>query len=134
MPPATTEFPVKVDISKDIYRPFPEIDQVDKVAEGAKDAFGTASAALASLSSALQAGDAAAVQSCFLSSQCFWRDSVSLTYHFRTFLDAAVGLNLVVRAKLHGAKDFKPVPGVAMATNAGPKKVGSEIQTWSEST
>lgn len=120
------EFPVRADIHKQIYRAFPEVDVSVLGTIQPEDAAQIAATALESLSSATKDGDSSALSRCFLSEQSFWRDSVALTYHFRTFNDAAqIASNLLARCQFHGANDFKllPGPGSARVTNAGPKQV-----------
>lgn len=69
--------------------------------------------ALQSLTDALEAGDISQLKAAFLSSQAYWRDLLSFTFHFRTLNDGptiAPALNQL--AKERGlAGGFKFVPG-----------------------
>lgn len=54
-------------------------------APSAKEATGIAVAVLDKLRDGLSAGDVAAVQDLFFPQQAYWKDSLALTYHLRTF-------------------------------------------------
>ncbi|KAK0726917.1 hypothetical protein B0T26DRAFT_747310 [Lasiosphaeria miniovina] len=49
-----------------------------------------ATAVLSAFNAAVAAGDAAALASCFLAEQAYWRDQLALTYHLRSFTTPAV--------------------------------------------
>ncbi|KAL8393977.1 hypothetical protein RB595_003663 [Gaeumannomyces hyphopodioides] len=58
---------------------------VDEAAMTSEQCAAVASGVLAALNVALTAGDAAAGEACFYPGQAYWRDSVALTWHLRTF-------------------------------------------------
>lgn len=83
------EYPPRANLTKDVYRPFPELP--DKLPPPEElNAPALVAKSLRSLTDALGAEDVKKVKSCFLTSQAYWRDLLSLTYHFRTFNDAGV--------------------------------------------
>ncbi|KAL8337475.1 hypothetical protein RB598_006395 [Gaeumannomyces tritici] len=53
-------------------------------------------AVLGALNAALAAGDAAAGEACFHPGQAYWRDSLALTWHLRTFLTGRVAAAALV--------------------------------------
>lgn len=82
-------YPPRASLTSDVYRPFPVLpDKVPSPEEVNAPALVVKS--LRSLTDALGAEDVGKVKSCFLTSQSYWRDLLSLTYHIRTFNDASV--------------------------------------------
>ena len=69
--------------------------------------------ALQSLTDGLSAGDNLQLRNAFLSSQAYWRDLLSFTFHFRTFNDGPVIAPALKKlAKERGlVSGFKFVPG-----------------------
>lgn len=91
------EYPPKVSLAKDVYRPFPtqpaSISQVD-------DPVTIVSQTLTSLATALGKGDVEQVKGCFLAQQAYWRDVLAFTWHMRTFTDkSSIAPALVELAK-----------------------------------
>lgn len=83
------EYPPRANLANDVYRPFPELP--DKLPQPEElNAPALVANSLHSLTDALDAEDVKKVKSCFLTSQSYWRDLLSFTYHFRTFNDAGV--------------------------------------------
>ncbi|KAF3764155.1 hypothetical protein M406DRAFT_71282 [Cryphonectria parasitica EP155] len=81
------EYPPQASLSKEVYRPFPTLPTNFPIDPASIDAAALVQTGLTSLHDALQANDLAAVKSCFLGSQAYWRDLVALTWHIRTFND-----------------------------------------------
>ncbi|KUI59726.1 putative indole-3-pyruvate monooxygenase YUCCA11 [Cytospora mali] len=87
--PELEEYPPRASLTKDVYRPFPLLpDNLPSPEE--VDAPALANNSLSSLTDALGTEDARKVKLCFSSSQSYWRDLLSFTYHFRTFNDAGI--------------------------------------------
>ncbi|ROW04748.1 hypothetical protein VMCG_04719 [Cytospora schulzeri] len=106
------EYPPRASLAKDVYRPFPVLpdklpspDEVDAPALIARS--------LRSLTDALGAEDVHKIKSCFLASQSYWRDLLSLTYHIRTFSDAdVIGPAIMTLTRKRGLLGgFEVIPG-----------------------
>ena len=95
-------YPPQASLQSDVYRPFPILP--DKLPSPKEvDAPALVAQSLHSLTEALGADELGKVKSCFLTSQSYWRDLLSLTYHIRTFNDAGViAPALVTLAKKRG--------------------------------
>jgi hypothetical protein len=90
----------------------------------APDPATTCTEVLESLSKALEAGEVSKVNELFYEEQCYWRDQLALTYHFRTIKDReAVSLALVGRAALAKVGNVAVIPNTARLTHAGPTLV-----------
>jgi hypothetical protein len=106
------EYPPKHSLHKDIYRPFPSLPGN---LPGSSDIDGAAlvNKALQALTDTLETGDVQQLKNVFLSSQAYWRDLLSFTFHLRTLNDgpviAAALKNLAKERGLVGG--FKFVPG-----------------------
>ncbi|KAK2598827.1 hypothetical protein N8I77_012212 [Diaporthe amygdali] len=106
------EYPPKCSLQKDIYRPFPPLpDKLPATAD--VDGAALVTKALQSLTDALEAEDISQLKALFLSSQAYWRDLLSFTFHIRTLNDGPVIApalkKLVGERSLVGG--FKFVPG-----------------------
>ncbi|CAN8101232.1 unnamed protein product [Discula destructiva] len=100
--PQSDEYPPKVNLARDIYRPFPPLPaSLPPPAETNAPALITN--ALGSLTAALQAGDVTQLKACFLASQAYWRDILALTWHLRTFNDGlGIAPSLLALARQRG--------------------------------
>jgi hypothetical protein len=77
------EFPHKVDLVEDLYRPFPitshlPTDASDKASDLIENV-------LVKLGCAMEKCDVSELSSLFFTDQAYWRDTLALTYHLRTF-------------------------------------------------
>lgn len=104
------DFPPKVDIATEIYQPLPELT-VD-VDWDILDASTTAEQVLTAFSTALDA-DNNAFSELFLP-QSYWRDTLALTSHLRTFKDCERITNVFKKVnKEHRIHGIAIVPGSA---------------------
>lgn len=77
---------------------------VDRAAMAGEEPAKQAQAVLDRLNSSLAAGDARALEDCFLASQAYWKDALALTYHLRTFTTPGViAAGLLETRELRGA-------------------------------
>lgn len=75
----------------------------------ADDATVVAAAVLDKLNAALATKDVKAVEACFFPGQSYWRDNLALTYHLRTFFNAArIASSLVETAELRQMGPLRP--------------------------
>lgn len=81
------EYPPKVSLNKDVYRPFPTLPENLPASSNIDDPASLVNEALTSLSVALGGGDVGRVRACFLTQQSYWRDILAFTWHLRTFCD-----------------------------------------------
>lgn len=111
-PQQTEEYPPKYSLHKDIYRPFPSLPEN---LPGPADVDGAAlvTKALQSFTAAVESGDVLQLRDVFLSSQAYWRDLLSFTFHFRTLNDGPVIAPALKKlTKERGlVSGFKFVPG-----------------------
>ncbi|KAI9028650.1 hypothetical protein DFJ74DRAFT_603593 [Hyaloraphidium curvatum] len=112
-------YPRRADLHSEIYRPFPtDGGAAPPSAEGA--AAELASAALTRLADALANGSSDRLAECFLKEQCYWRDTLAFTYHFRTFADSSAPRNLAALARLRRPSGFSVMPNSARCMPSGP--------------
>ncbi|ROW11857.1 hypothetical protein VPNG_04914 [Cytospora leucostoma] len=112
--PHFEEYPPQVSLARDIYRPLPILpDKLPSPEELDIYASALVSTSLRSLLDALITHDVGRVKSCFLTSQSYWRDLLSFTYHFRTFNDVGViAPALVELSRKRGIEGaFELIPG-----------------------
>ncbi|KAI3390953.1 hypothetical protein diail_8327 [Diaporthe ilicicola] len=111
-PLQTEEYPPKCSLHKDVYRPFPSLP-ANLLAPADVDGAALVTKATQSLSDALEAGDVSQLKAVFLSSQAYWRDLLSFTFHLRTLNDGPIiapALNKLAKERgLVGG--FKFIPG-----------------------
>lgn len=83
------------------------------------------------LNAAVAADDAQALESLFFSgSKVYWKDSLALTAHLRTFVDAnVISSALLETAKLRDVSEFK-VEGAAKFLPATPVLVRYSPKSW----
>ncbi|KAI9010547.1 hypothetical protein DFJ74DRAFT_684858 [Hyaloraphidium curvatum] len=117
---ADAEYPPRADLRKDIYKPFPAVEDAPAGLVSGEEAMRIASELLATVDAAIAAGEEAKLASCFLKEQSFWKDNVALTAHFRTFYQEAAPRNLLKMAGERGAKGFQPIPGTVRCVPAMP--------------
>lgn len=102
------EYPEKVDLRKDVYKPLPKVapGTVDPAAMDGGAPGTAAQAVLDALNAALASNDTKQVADCFYPEQAYWRDIVALTSHLRTFSQPQV-----VAAALLGTKSLRGIEG-----------------------
>lgn len=102
MTPQQEEYPPKVSLAKDVYRPFPP-PPANLTPATEVDAPALITKALNALAGALEAADATQLQASFLGSQAYWRDILAFTWHLRTFNDGpAIAPSLLALARQRG--------------------------------
>lgn len=121
--PHFEEYPPQASLAREVYRPFPTLpDKLPSPEEVDTHASALVSKSLRSLFDALSTEDVGRVKSCFLTSQSYWRDLLSFTYHLRTFNDAGVIASALVdltrKRGIEGA--FELVPGSVQHVVASP--------------
>ena len=79
------DFPPRADLLTEIYTPLPQVTA--SINWEAIDVDATCKQALESLSTALEQVDEDALNNIFLSHGSYWRDTIALTSHLRTFKD-----------------------------------------------
>lgn len=106
--PPGVEYPEKVDLRKDVYKPLPKVTPgtVDPAAMADGVSRTEAQAVLDALNTALANNDAEKVADCFYPEQTFWRDIVAFTSHLRTFSEPQI-----VAAALLGMKSLRGIEG-----------------------
>ncbi|KAH9203185.1 hypothetical protein DL95DRAFT_350116 [Leptodontidium sp. 2 PMI_412] len=77
------EFPHKVDLVEDLYRPFPIISRLPT--DASDKASDLIENILVKLGCAMEKCDVSELSSLFFTDQAYWRDTLALTYHLRTF-------------------------------------------------
>ena len=77
------DFPPRADILTEIYQPLPKLTAV--IDWETLDSSATAEKAVRSFATALETADTNALGDVFLTRQSFWRDTVAITSHLRTF-------------------------------------------------
>ncbi|KAJ4409721.1 hypothetical protein N0V82_009410 [Gnomoniopsis sp. IMI 355080] len=102
------EYPAKVDLRKDVYKPLPKITPgiVEPATMAGSVSKTEAQAVLNALNAALASNDVEKVADCFYPEQTFWRDIVAFTSHLRTFSQAKV-----VAAALLEMKTLRGIEG-----------------------
>lgn len=82
------DFPPKVDLLTKVYQPLPKL--IADVDWDAVDASAKAEQVLRSFSKTLDRADANALGDIFLARQSYWRDTLAITSHLRTFKDCNI--------------------------------------------
>ncbi|KAL8366311.1 hypothetical protein RB595_004873 [Gaeumannomyces hyphopodioides] len=98
-------------------RPLPAVapGTVDASSLTGKEPARLARGVLDKLNASLTAGDAAGVKDCFNASQAYWKDSIALTWHLRTFATpSTIAASLLETSRLRGlSRDGFQVDGDA---------------------
>ncbi|KAJ5239230.1 hypothetical protein N7468_003849 [Penicillium chermesinum] len=85
-----------------------------------------ATAVLEQFNAAVASGDVEALKSCFYADQAYWKDSLALTYHLRTFLGPNVIAAAFLQTKvLRGLPQGLQVDGGAVFLPATPVLVSA---------
>lgn len=123
------EYPARVDL-RDIQAkyPLPQPGAVDRASMISGRPNEVARATLAALNSGLAARDVTAVGKCFFPGQAFWRDTLALTSHIRTFAGetSVVARSLLETTKLKGLTADFELSGSAQFIPATPGLVSSQ--------
>lgn len=120
------EYPKLADLRRDIYRPLPVVSLLADAPT--PDPMQVCTDILTTLFEGLASGDVAKVKDCFYAEQSYWRDSLALTYHFRTFNDReTISHALVDRATVAKTGGVVVYPGTARLTPAGPTLVSLSV-------
>lgn len=82
------DFPPKADLLTEIYQPLPKLTA--SVDWNVLDASTTAEQVVRGFSTALEGADTKAFADHFLAHQSYWRDTLAITSHLRTFKDRDV--------------------------------------------
>lgn len=82
------DFPVKANLLTEIYQPLPIVNVV--VDWDSFDAPATAEKVVKLFSTALGKRDTNALRTIFITGRSYWRDTLAITSHLRTFKDSAV--------------------------------------------
>lgn len=114
--------PARADLRTEIYRPLPVVSL--PVDASSPDPSDICAEVLQALFEGLSEGNVNKVKNCFYDEQCYWRDQLALTYHFRTFKDKeCISKALVERAAISKPGSVAVAPGTARLTSAGPTLV-----------
>lgn len=129
--PALEQVPPAADLRKMIDEyPLPAIaaGTLESESMGGDEAVKQSLVILDKLNAALAADDAGAVEACFYDTHAWWKDSLALTYHLRTFnTPRTVSKALLETGKLRGLGKFQ-LDGGAVFIPATPFLVSLEKQ------
>jgi hypothetical protein len=106
--------------------PLPVIAEgtVDPTIMSGDEATRQALVVLGSLNEAVAAADADALEGCFFPGQAYWKDSLALTWHLRTFSSPGViTASLLQTKKLRGVQEEIKLEGTAQFVPATPALV-----------
>lgn len=78
-------YPRKADIAKEIFRPLPIVST--SLVETQRDVNALADNVLVAFTTALYGRDPVILEDLFFTEQAYWKDSLAMTYHLRTFND-----------------------------------------------
>jgi hypothetical protein len=107
-----TDFPARADLLTEIYHPLPKLT-VDIDWE-ALNSYVETQQAVKSFATALENTDTKALVDIFLTCQSFWRDTVALTSHLRTFKDRQVIVSALIELNnRRRINKITPIPGTA---------------------
>ncbi|KAK0744847.1 hypothetical protein B0T21DRAFT_447951 [Apiosordaria backusii] len=105
------EYPAAADLrQKLLENPLPNVSSevIEPSSISEADATRIADHVLAALKTSIAKEDRDALSDCFHAEQAYWKDSLALTYHLRTFSSPAViAANLLETTKLRGAQHFR---------------------------
>ena len=119
-----SDFPPRADLLTEIYHPLPKLTVY--VDWKALDSYVTAEQAVNAFATALETTDTNALTDIFLAHQSFWRDTVALTSHLRTFKNRQVIVSVL--AELNNRRrinEITPIPGTAQVVVASETLVSS---------
>ncbi|KAH8895412.1 FAD/NAD(P)-binding domain-containing protein [Thozetella sp. PMI_491] len=104
------DYPPKASLLEDLYKPLPQLNFEVDYQQMDLDEVGKA--VVQELFSALQNGDQQRCESLFYQGQCYYRDSLALTYHKRGFEGAgSISRTLLKLSKARVVGDLAAVPG-----------------------
>jgi len=116
------DFPRKADIVKEIYLPLPIVPQFpdERTGELTKSAQGI----LHQIIAALRISDSSSLEGFFCQEQAYWRDSLAMTAHLRTFKGReTIAGKLLTLDRHRKMRDARIVPGSAKRISGGPNLV-----------
>ncbi|KAF4629510.1 hypothetical protein G7Y89_g8635 [Cudoniella acicularis] len=120
-----TDFPPKFDLLTEIYQPLPKLTAI--VDWDALDASTTAEQVVKGFSTALESADKNAFADIFLAHQSYWRDTLAITSHLRTFKDCDV-----IAPVLTELNRERRINGIAIIPGSAQIVVASETLKWLE--
>lgn len=91
------DFPPKADLLTEIYQPLPNLTAV--IDWDALDVAATAEGVVTGFSTVLESTDKNALGNVFLAHQAYWRDTLAVTSHMRTFKDREVIAAILIELK-----------------------------------
>lgn len=113
------EFPHKVDLVKDLYQPFPIISRLPT--DASDKASDLVENILVELGCAMEKNDVSQLSSLFFTDQAYWRDTLALTYHLRTFKNRdAIASALLELAPKREVYSIQMIPDSPAFICAGP--------------
>ncbi|KAH8646369.1 hypothetical protein BGZ60DRAFT_465011 [Tricladium varicosporioides] len=122
---AQPDFPPRANLLKDIYQPLPKVSVTIDL-----DTFDTASAAervVRDFAAALEKGDKNDIADLFVTDQSYWRDTIAITAHLRTFKSSHVITSVLTELnERRHINQIAIVPGTAQIITA------SETLKWLE--
>jgi hypothetical protein len=113
------DFPPKVDLLTKVYQPLPKLTAV--VDWDALDASATAEEVLRSFSKALDRADKIGLGDILLARQSYWRDTLAITSHLRTFKDRNI-----IATVLTELNRQRRINGIAIIPRTAQTVVASE--------
>lgn len=121
------DFPKKANLRADLYRPLPNTHIIDPQTI---DVAAVADNVLRQFSSALEARDEFKLRTLFFEAQAYFKDTVALTYHRRTFTDSqSSALALLELSDSWKASGFRVVAGSVKYLTMGSHLVNSDRQS-----
>ncbi|KUJ18522.1 FAD/NAD(P)-binding domain-containing protein [Mollisia scopiformis] len=118
------DFPPKVDILSEIYQPLPEV--IDNVDWGGLDASKSTQQVIRDLSSALEQGSTP-LANLFLSHGSYWKDTLAITSHLRTFKEREV-----IALALREQNQHRRIYEITITPGSAQVVVASETLKWLE--
>jgi hypothetical protein len=123
-----SDFPPRADLLTEIYHPLPKLTVY--VDWEALDSHVTAEQAVKTFATALETTNTNSLTETFLTYQSFWRDTVALTSHLRTFKNRQV--IVAVLTELNNRRrinEITPIPGTAQVVVVSETLVSSLLHT-----
>ena len=121
------DFPSKADLLTEIYQPLPKLTAV--IDWETLDSSVATEQVLRSFAKALETADTNALGDVFLTCQSFWRDTLAVTSHLRTFKSreviASVLTSLNNKRRIHG---IALIPGTAQVVVVSETLVSSPAE------